>query len=926
MPASQARLTIETNEVQENESTKGLTRAPQPYHRRGPSLQRVHDSHDNGDEPPSSVALTPTPSLELRATYFDADHRKRRKIADTSSESGTEADDEKETFLLGLPAPSPKPHKGLKGTRGSGSPLLTPSFFDDEERRSTLEWQARKRASFQSQNAEDEAAKVREKFRRRRRAEIIRRATETTLFFAIGFVVVQDSIGLGRGALGQQVIPQNLDGSLSKLVLPPSTWCFFAILICLYALYPLRIILRNHVTNAAKHKSRLYIHLPAAFDPAPLLYPVVLPAFVAWSVNEHPSRMLLQNLALGISSMPSKTVPGGERNWYGSPQWILSVLPALSELHGAGGTADRRDLDKLLFLFPLHQSLLPALHYLTTTSLLVSELQLLSTTLINLLLLSQSPQAVILKAILWIGGCSLFVCCTKVLNLGVQIARIPSWRFRRPDHHSRQSFALFEAFRDCLDAIHPKRSLASRATDSSDDEVDVRTRTRPRQRTLQLSRIKTSDLGLGFDPISLQRVQTTPLPKQPADGSSQHVIMNGAPKDPMPLGLRHRSTTLPSSPGFLRKKHPGSNQTSAHCYQKLSMRTLTASQATVVRWLLAAYVYAVLIITVVFPIRRYVSIHALRQAEPVECAVEYLFGDLPSFHAVIEHLHLTPWITGFYPPKNTQAEDQGRAQMASAILGVANTRLLICLYCIGVIAVGLTIVFRLSPVADVDTRRKVFHGMMVVMFLPTIFVDPAFIALAFIIILAVFLLLDLLRASQLPPLAKPLTLFLAPYVDGRDHRGPVIVSHIFLLIGCAIPFWLSLASMPRVPATAWEGWEVPQRDLSMISGVICVGMGDAAASLFGRRYGRRRWCWLGGKSLEGSLAFALAVVLGLSMAKGWLIIGGWAHDNSDSVLLFLTKAMVAGTGASLTEAVLTGGNDNVIVPVILWLLVRGLRI
>ena len=60
----------------------------------------------------------------------------------------------------------------------------------------------------------------------------------------------------------------------------------------------------------------------------------------------------------------------------------------------------------------------------------------------------------------------------------------------------------------------------------------------------------------------------------------------------------------------------------------------------------------------------------------------------------------------------------------------------------------------------------------------------------------------------------------------------------------------------------------------MVAGVVCVGMGDAAASLIGRRYGRRKWPWAGGKSLEGSL----------------------------------------------------GGNDNVIVPVILWALVRGVRL
>ena len=78
--------------------------------------------------------------------------------------------------------------------------------------------------------------------------------------------------------------------------------------------------------------------------------------------------------------------------------------------------------------------------------------------------------------------------------------------------------------------------------------------------------------------------------------------------------------------------------------------------------------------------------------------------------------------------------------------------------------------------------------------------------------------------------------------------------------------------------------------------------------------------------MEGSLAFAVAVILGLCFAKLWLLIGGWNDDYRDSWATTVGKACIAATGASLTEAVLTGGNDNVIVPVILWLLVRGLRI
>lgn len=137
----------------------------------------------------------------------------------------------------------------------------------------------------------------------------------------------------------------------------------------------------------------------------------------------------------------------------------------------------------------------------------------------------------------------------------------------------------------------------------------------------------------------------------------------------------------------------------------------------------------------------------------------------------------------------------------------------------------------------------------------------------------------------------------------------------------------------------WAGWELVGRgrEVAMVSGVVCVGMGDAAASLVGRRCGRRKWIWVGGKSLEGSAAFAGAVVVGLMVARGWQGSGGWdGHGGGWSGevgrsfavewAFALCKAVVCACGASFMEAVLTGANDNVVVPVALWLLVKGLRI
>jgi dolichol kinase len=368
------------------------------------------------------------------------------------------------------------------------------------------------------------------------------------------------------------------------------------------------------------------------------------------------------------------------------------------------------------------------------------------------------------------------------------------------------------------------------------------------------------------------------------------------------------------------------------------------------KWMYAGYVYLCIAGTIFVGIREYVQRYALSGREPIGWALGYLFGDLPWFRFQVVQANLEKWIC---LPERLDAPEQccsaGWIQhIRVTFLGEANTRLVLSAYWLAIITIGLAVVSQLSPIYEVDTRRKVFHFMMVAMFLPSTFVDPAYVALALSLVLAIFLLLDLLRASQLPPLSKPIATFLTPYVDGRDLRGPVVISHIFLLIGCAIPLWLSLASQLRSGLGHNKGWEVPTRDVSMVSGVVCVGLGDAAASLIGRRWGHRKWLWGGGKSIEGSVAFATAVFVGLMGANLWLRVGGWPVPGGDSVdivggytgfisamkelwlWLFESRAMqktvLCASMASLTEAVLTGGNDNVVVPVVLWTCVKGLGI
>ena len=951
MPGDDAALlNVDSKENVAPNQIQRLSRSPHPYHR-----NRANVFQDNGTAaaPAQSAFITPTlnsyhPDPGNGATYFDAGHRKRRKQTSSPSDSGTEADDEKGGSLLRLPAPPARLRKGLKGSNGSGtaSPLLTPSYLDEEPRRLALEARKKRPGTLQSQSyTDEETIKLREKFVRRRRAELIRRVTETLLLGVVGFIACRSEVGWLMSLWAKDMLDSaNTEWDFDSIFVPMALLSHAAVILGLYILYPLRIIYKNHARNATRKRSRFYIHIPAAFEPAPLLYPILVPVFVAVSLMYADGSILIANLVLSIASVPSKIIPlNRDVPWYSSIQWLLTLIPlqACSTMCSNNCQPHMEliysmpksfEAEKLILLYPLHQALMPALEYLSTTSLLPAELQLLSVSMINVLMFSSSPQAVILQSLLWLGGLSVFILCSRVLSWGVALARIPSWRFRQPQSKAREGNIIVTAMDDCLYGRLSKWRLTS--ADSEDSESDDL----PRPSNHGTSKKHRTLLSVVTRQIEEAEGGTfSELPKTPqsAIGNGMQTRLrgaNGAVRASQAEFKRQRRYTLPSYVGS--PPDSPSNETFRRSrisqfppIKAWSFRSLTKPQAVVVNWMFAFYVYVIVIGVIAFGIRPYVAHKALYDQEPLGWALGYLLGDLPLFRSYtaywnLEHwIHLPPSILNF---SSLKAHDW--AHLYQYELGAANVRLLICIYCMIIIAAGLAVVFRLKAIAEVDTRRKVFHGMMVAMFLPTIFVDPTFVSLALILILAIFLLLDLFRASQLPPLSKPLTHFLAPYVDGRDHRGPVIVSHIFLLIGCAIPLWLSLAAIGRTGDMPWEGWDVDRREVSLISGVVCVGMGDAAASLIGRRFGRRRWCWSGGKSLEGSLAFAVAVILGLCFAKLWLLIGGWSADYRDSWTTTVGKACIAATGASLTEAVLTGGNDNVIVPVILWLLVRGLRI
>ncbi|KAF4582137.1 phosphatidate cytidylyltransferase [Ophiocordyceps camponoti-floridani] len=817
--------------------------------------------------PYRALSRSPHPYHHQTAERCVLDHH---HSSSPPSESGTDADDEH--FLKGLPASRVRLHKGLRGQNEFASRPSTPLVYpasSEHEMPYPLVKQGVVEAPVSLACHFKEAVFCKK--------VLIRRVTELCLVALLG-----------------RIVRSNAGVSLLLAVWRRDLQLLGLLMAALLALYPLRVAAWAY----RRHRPcRPWpFEMPLDFDPAPLLYPPAITVFASLLISVGNQAVLLPNIVLSISALPRSLIPAIEPTApFDTPHWLVSSLPLIWTSSGTATLSAQQGLtgETLVLLHPLHQTLCSVLQHLTTTSLLEAELQLLSVALINILVLAVSPQMQVLKALLWVGGLSAMVLCGPVISWGISLARVPKWRFRKdPDGGKdvlrvlswrRASRGLLSLFRgDGFDDGDP----------SSEDDKSP-------SRFVGLSRVRTLD----------KNGARSMLADSKPGGIARRHTMPHPDKTKMALtssGRRRRATSGAARP-FLR---------------------LTQAQATRRKWMYAAYVYACLLAIILVGVRAHVQRYALGGHEPIGWGLGYLLGDWPWFR---DQAGVGRWTC--LDDDGSAADGEGQhldgwvQRLRSEVWGEAKTRLMISGYWLAILIVGLMVVLRLKDTYEVDTRRKVFHFMMVGMFLPATYVDPAFAALALALMLALFLMLDLVRASQLPPLSKPIASFLAPYVDGRDFRGSVVVSHIFLLIGCAIPLWLALATVPRTTTapTCRAGWEVTTREVSMVSGVVCVGLGDAAASLIGRRFGHRKWLWGGGKSLEGSAAFALAVSMGLAAASAWLRAGGWSVADGE-VGGSLAGALVCASVASLTEAVLTGGNDNVIVPVVLWTCVKSLGV
>ena len=187
---------------------------------------------------------------------------------------------------------------------------------------------------------------------------------------------------------------------------------------------------------------------------------------------------------------------------------------------------------------------------------------------------------------------------------------------------------------------------------------------------------------------------------------------------------------------------------------------------------------------------------------------------------------------------------------------------------------------------SVNGRRKFFHALAVLLFVPGLAWDPAFMHLAFSAAMSLFILLEYLRYCAVVPVGATLHFFLSQFLDSKD-TGLVILSHVYLLIGCAMAVWCEAQSR-----------------LVMQLGVIVLGVGDALASVIGRQYGRIHWPH-SKKTVEGTLGFIASTVACASGMRVLRLVEAFSVRQFTIVVTLL--AVVEG---------LSEQNDNLVLP--LW--------
>ncbi|CAL4971456.1 unnamed protein product [Urochloa decumbens] len=228
----------------------------------------------------------------------------------------------------------------------------------------------------------------------------------------------------------------------------------------------------------------------------------------------------------------------------------------------------------------------------------------------------------------------------------------------------------------------------------------------------------------------------------------------------------------------------------------------------------------------------------------------------------------------------------------------SHERLALCAYWICVICVSVRRFYSISKESKTERilLRKYYHLVAVLIFSPAVIFQPAFLDLAFGAAFAAFLTLEMIRIWEIYPLGRAVHQFMNAFTDHRDS-DILIVSHFSLLLGCALPKWMSSG--------------LNDRPLAPFAGILSLGIGDTMASMIGYKYGVLRWSKTGKKTIEGTAAGITSVLAACSILVSLLASSGYILSQNWLSLL------IAVTLSGLLEAY-TAQLDNAFIPLVFY--------
>ena len=101
------------------------------------------------------------------------------------------------------------------------------------------------------------------------------------------------------------------------------------------------------------------------------------------------------------------------------------------------------------------------------------------------------------------------------------------------------------------------------------------------------------------------------------------------------------------------------------------------------------------------------------------------------------------------------------------------------------------------------------------------------------VLLAAFVLLELIRIINLWPFHEILQQTISVFVDEKD-AGVVSLTPMYLVAGFALPMWLHPCPCDMTDSAG--------RDLlPLMAGILSVGIGDTVASFVGSKFGKHKW-------------------------------------------------------------------------------------